>query len=87
MLVTALGKIRYLRYSCEEEWKKFDINIQNIQRLEFQLEMFDVLEKTVFPLLLSTYSPTDSTFVAVFKTACTLCNVTLLRPPLVIKSD
>ncbi|PSN32083.1 hypothetical protein C0J52_19237 [Blattella germanica] len=81
----ALDKLRCITYSNEEEWKKFDMNIHKMQKLDFQLEILYVLEETVLPQLLR-YDTQDPLFYSLFKTVCALCNITLLRSPVIIKS-
>lgn len=74
-----------IRYSTEVQWKEFEANVQEIQMLELQTEIFEVLESLILPQLFN-YNPQDPTFPHLYKTVCSLCNMALLTSPLIIKS-
>jgi len=84
-IVPALAEMQYIRYSSEAQWKKFEANVQEIQMMELQTEVFEVLKSFILPQLIS-YDVQDPTFPKLYKTACLLCNMTLLTSPVVIKS-
>jgi hypothetical protein len=84
-LVPVLAEMQYIRYSSEAQWKKFEANVQEIQMLELQTEVFQVLESFILPQLIS-YDVQDPTFPKLYKTVCSLCNMTLLTSPIIIKS-
>jgi len=84
-IVPALAEMLYIRYSSEAQWKKFEANVQEIQMMELQTEVFEVLMSFILPQLIS-YDVQDSSFPKLYKTVCLLCNMTLLTSPIVIKS-
>ncbi|XP_023720634.1 uncharacterized protein LOC111871633 isoform X3 [Cryptotermes secundus] len=81
----SLEEMQYIQYSSEFQWKKLDENVQEIQMLEFQTEVFEVLELHIFPQLF-TYSSQDPTFPKLYRTLCSLCNLARLTSPIIIKS-
>jgi hypothetical protein len=75
-----------IRYSSDVQWKKFEANVQEVQMMELQTEIFEVLESFILPQLFS-YNPLDPTFPYLYKTVCSVCNMALLTSPLIIKSS
>jgi hypothetical protein len=83
--ISALEEMQYIQYSSEVQWKKFEGNVQEIQMLEFQTEVFEVLELHILPQLF-TYNTQDPTFPKLYRTLCSLCNLARLTSPIIIKS-
>ncbi|XP_069701487.1 uncharacterized protein [Periplaneta americana] len=82
----ALETTQYIRYKSGDQWKKFAANLQKIQRTELQIEIYDLIQSFILPQL-TCLDPQDPAFLLMFKAVCSLCDMSLLPPPVIIKSN